>query len=96
MILEGWRVVYPALAHDLDTGVSPRADCLPSEMTEIDLLPDDEEEEVDMLGGLVVFLAGRVPQRGELISHPAGLEFEVREADPRRIKRLHIHVRPTI
>ncbi|MCY4049236.1 MAG: hemolysin family protein [Hyphomicrobiales bacterium] len=66
-----------------------------AEMTGLDLLPDDEEEEVDTLGGLVVFLAGRVPQRGELISHPAGLEFEVREADPRRIKRLLIHIRPT-
>lgn len=65
-----------------------------AEMTGLDLLPDDEEEEVDTLGGLVVFLAGRVPQRGELISHPAGLEFEIREADPRRIKRLYIHVPP--
>ena len=65
-----------------------------AEMTGLDLLPEDEEEEVDTLGGLVVFLAGRVPQRGELITHPAGLEFEVQEADPRRIKRLYIRNAP--
>ena len=65
-----------------------------AEMTGLDLLPAEEEEEVDTLGGLVVFLAGRVPQRGELIAHPAGLEFEVQEADPRRIKRLHIRNAP--
>ena len=64
-------------------------------MTGLDLLPEEEEEEVDTLGGLVVFLAGRVPQRGELIFHPAGLEFEVREADPRRIKRLYIRTKAT-
>jgi CBS domain containing-hemolysin-like protein len=47
-------------------------------------------EEVDTLGGLVFTLAGRVPQRGEVIPHPGGLEFEVLDADPRRIKRLRV------
>jgi Mg2+/Co2+ transporter CorC len=47
-------------------------------------------EDVDTLGGLVFSLAGRVPARGELITHPDGLEFEVLEAEPRRIKRLRI------
>ena len=55
------------------------------------LFPDEHDEHIDTLGGLVVSLAGRVPSRGELISHPAGLEFEVVEADPRRIIRLRIH-----
>ncbi|HEC90657.1 MAG TPA: HlyC/CorC family transporter [Alphaproteobacteria bacterium] len=48
----------------------------------------EEREDIDTLGGLVFFLAGRVPIRGELISHPSGLEFEILDADPRRIKRL--------
>lgn len=48
------------------------------------------EEEVDSLGGLVFTLAGRVPSRGEMIEHPAGLEFEVLDADPRRVKRLRV------
>ncbi len=48
----------------------------------------EEREDIDTLGGLVFFLAGRVPIRGELITHPSGLEFEVLDADPRRIKRL--------
>jgi CBS domain containing-hemolysin-like protein len=54
------------------------------------LLDDEDREDIDTLGGLVFFLAGRVPSRGELISHPSGLEFEVVEADPRRIKRLRL------
>jgi magnesium and cobalt transporter len=49
-----------------------------------------DDEEVDTLGGLVFTLAGRVPQRGEVIPHPGGLEFEVLDADPRRIKRLRV------
>jgi magnesium and cobalt transporter len=54
------------------------------------LLSDDIDEDVDTLGGLVFSLAGRVPGRGELVTHPTGLRFEVMEADPRRIKRLRI------
>jgi magnesium and cobalt transporter len=48
------------------------------------------EEEVDSLGGLVFTLAGRVPSRGEIIEHPSGIEFEVLDADPRRVKRLRV------
>jgi CBS domain containing-hemolysin-like protein len=55
-----------------------------------DLAPADAEEDIDTLGGLVVALAGRVPQRGEVIVHPRGYEFEVLDADPRRIRRLRI------
>jgi magnesium and cobalt transporter len=52
--------------------------------------PVDEDSEIDTLGGLVVSLLGRVPQRGEIVAHPNGTEFEVLEADPRRVKRLLI------
>ena len=55
------------------------------------LLTPEEEEDIDTLGGLVFALLGRVPARGELIRHPAGLEFEVLDADPRRVKKLRIH-----
>ncbi|MGE5268420.1 MAG: hemolysin family protein [Thiohalocapsa sp.] len=51
---------------------------------------DGDEEPVDTLGGLVFTLAGRVPKRGEVIAHPEGIEFEVLEADPRRVKRLRV------
>ncbi len=49
-----------------------------------------DEEEIDTLGGLVVMLSGRVPARGEVVLHPDGPEFEVIDADPRRIKRLRV------
>lgn len=55
-----------------------------------DVATDDEEEDVDTLGGLIFSLAGRVPERGEIIRHPFGIEFEVIDADPRRVKRLRI------
>jgi len=51
-------------------------------------LKEHDEEDIDTLGGLVAFLAGRVPIRGELIIHPSGIEFEVLDADSRRVKRL--------
>jgi CBS domain containing-hemolysin-like protein len=51
---------------------------------------EDFEEEIDTVGGLVATLAGRVPQRGEVIAHPGGYEFEVTDADPRRIKHVRI------
>jgi CBS domain containing-hemolysin-like protein len=50
----------------------------------------DLEEDIETAAGLVTALAGRVPQRGEVIAHPSGLEFEITDADPRRIKRLRI------
>jgi magnesium and cobalt transporter len=49
-----------------------------------------DEEEIDTLGGLVFMLSGRVPARGEVVAHPDGPEFEVIDADPRRIKRLRV------
>ena len=60
-----------------------------------DFASADEEDDVDTLGGLVFTLAGRVPERGEVIHHKSGLEFEVIDADPRRVKRLRIQ-EPTL
>lgn len=59
----------------------------------LDLSPPDQDDDVDTLGGLIFSLLSRVPVRGELVRHPAGIEFEVLEADPRRIKKLRIHLR---
>ncbi|WP_291176792.1 hemolysin family protein [Hyphomicrobium sp.] len=59
------------------------------------LLKPEEEADIDTLGGLVFTIVGRVPARGELIRHAAsGVEFEVLDADPRRVKRLKIHLPP--
>jgi len=56
----------------------------------VNLIVEGLEDDIDTLGGLVVALAGRVPTRGELITHPVGLEIEVIDADPRRVKRLYL------
>jgi CBS domain containing-hemolysin-like protein len=54
------------------------------------LLSDEERSETDTLGGLVFYLAGRVPARGEVLTHSSGMIFEILEADPRRVERLRI------
>lgn len=62
-----------------------------------ELFSDEERANIDTLGGLVFSIAGRVPVRGELLTHTSsGLEFEILDADPRRIKRLRVRVRKPV
>ena len=61
-----------------------------SEALGVNFSRDDEVEEIETIGGFVGFLAGRVPIRGEIITGVENLEFEVLDADPRRVKRLRI------
>ncbi len=63
-----------------------------AETLERTLLLEDSDDDIDTLGGLVFDMIGRVPQRGELIEHPAGLEFEIADADARRIKKIRIKI----
>jgi magnesium and cobalt transporter len=58
------------------------------------LSEEEREQDIDTLGGLVFTLTGHVPTRGETVTHPSGIVFEVIEADPRRIKRLRIRNLP--
>jgi CBS domain containing-hemolysin-like protein len=64
------------------------------ELLGLSLLPEEREEDADSLGGLIVSMLGRVPVRGELLRHPAGIELEILEADPRRVRKIRIHTRP--
>jgi magnesium and cobalt transporter len=59
------------------------------------LTEQERAADIDTLGGLVVSLAGRVPSRGELVTHPSGIAFEVIDADPRRIRRLRLRNLPS-
>ncbi|MEM9145309.1 MAG: hemolysin family protein [Pseudomonadota bacterium] len=63
-----------------------------SEAAGLSLVPEDWDEEADTLGGLVFMMTGRVPTRGEIVTHPMGHEIEVLDADPRRIRRLRLTV----
>ena len=60
------------------------------------LAPEDLGEGIETVAGLVNALAGRVPQRRELIEHPEGFAIEVLVADPRRVKRVRIRRAPTV
>jgi magnesium and cobalt transporter len=53
-------------------------------------LDDEERADIDTVAGLVFFLAGHVPVRGEIITTHGGIEFEVLDADPRRIRWLKV------
>jgi magnesium and cobalt transporter len=54
------------------------------------LTEDEREADIDTVGGLVFTLAGRVPSRGEVVSHSSGLEFRILDSDARRIRRLRV------
>lgn len=85
----------PALVRGEDGTIDADARCPIEDLEEmigLSLIDHEAEDDVDTLGGLVFSLLGRVPLRGEMVRHPAGLEFEVREADPRRIKRMRVHL----
>tara|TARA_X000000950_G_scaffold237113_2_gene288402 strand:+ start:76541 stop:77458 length:918 start_codon:yes stop_codon:yes gene_type:complete len=55
-----------------------------------DMSLSEYEDEIDTLGGVVFAIAGRVPQRGEIIRHPNGVDMEIIDADTRRIRRLRL------
>jgi|TARA_B110000459_G_scaffold94381_1_gene105465 magnesium and cobalt transporter len=57
-------------------------------ISQVKLLKDDDD--TDTIGGLVASIAGRVPQRGEIIKHDSGIVFTILDADPRRIKTIKI------
>jgi CBS domain containing-hemolysin-like protein len=55
------------------------------------LTPEERASSIDTVGGLVFTLAGRVPARNEIITHPhSGMEFQVLDADPRHILKVRV------
>ncbi|WP_417459634.1 hemolysin family protein [Kordiimonas sp.] len=83
--------IIPIEAGGYDADARIEIDELEDELG-IDLLPEEDDEDVDTLGGLVFTLAGCVPEIGEMISHESGYRFEVVDADPRRIYKVRIHI----
>ena len=59
------------------------------------LTEDERDADIDTVGGLVFNLAGRVPSKGEVVSHSSGLEFRILDADGRRLRRLRARRTPT-
>ncbi len=56
----------------------------------IDFITEIENDDIDTLGGLIFSIAGRVPQRGEIIKHKSGTTFEIKDADPMKIKSVKV------
>ena len=88
--------VGPMIVPDKDGGFLADARADLEEVAKVvgtDFAAGKDGEDVDTIGGLVFALVGRIPVRGELVSAPGGYEFEILDADPRRIKRLRISKR---
>jgi len=81
-----WRTL-PGGAYEADARLSLEEF---KEQTGVVLEPPDPEADVDTLAGLAVAMAGHLPQRGEIVAGPDGYEFEILDADPRRVRRLRI------
>ncbi len=81
------------MVQPLDDGLFEADARIPLEQlqAEVDARLIDEDEEVDTLGGLVILLAGRVPEVGDIIDHPSGWRLETIAGDPRRVTRLRLH-----
>jgi len=77
---QGWLVDARTPLEDLEAAIGDG----------VDLAPEEVDEEIDTVAGLVNTLAGRVPQRGERIEHPGGFMIDVMSADPRRVKRVRV------
>ena len=54
------------------------------------LSEDERDADIHTVGGLVFTLAGRVPTKGEVLSHPSGIEFRVLDSDPMHIRRVRV------
>src|SRR5690606_14742045 len=57
----------------------------------IDLHPDDEEVDIDTVGGFILYVHGRVPAQGDVIQSGT-ISFEILEMDGNKIE----HVRMTV
>lgn len=80
---QGWIVDGRAPLEDLEAALGG-----------VDMAPEEVDEEIDTVAGMVTTLAGRVPQRGERIEHPGGFLIDVLSADPRRVKRVRVRRPP--
>lgn len=93
--------ILPQFVHRYDGSFLVDAKFLASECSQklgIDLIKPliaegDDAPEVDTIGGLLAYMLGRLPSKGEIIHHPSNIDFEIIEADPRRIKRIVIRYR---
>ena len=59
-------------------------------VTNVEFLNSYDNDDVDTLGGLIFSITGRVPQRGEIINHISGTTFEIKDADPMKIKSVKV------
>jgi CBS domain containing-hemolysin-like protein len=85
-----------SLIADAKTPISECEDLLGIKLLEPLAEEEGEEPDIETMGGLTMLLAGRMPTRGETLVHPSGVEFDIIEADPRRVKRILIRKQPEI
>ena len=95
--------IFPQIVSKQDGTFIADAKMLISEcedILDVDLLSplednENERPDIETLGGLTLIMAGHMPTRGEIFTHPSGIEFEIADADPRRVKRVIIRKKVT-
>jgi CBS domain containing-hemolysin-like protein len=83
------------LLHKLSGGLYDADARLPLEELQstlkVEFVADVEDaDDIDTVGGLIFYLAGRVPAIGETIAHESGYRFEILDGDPRRVTRVRV------
>ena len=59
------------------------------------LLIQEDEGRIHTLGGWICAYVGRVPLTGEIITHPSGWTFEIRQANPRQVHQIALLQTPS-
>ncbi|MDR2794638.1 MAG: CBS domain-containing protein [Holosporaceae bacterium] len=97
------RGIFPQIITRQDGSFLADAKMLVSECEDIlgvnllkPFLKEGEEPDIETLGGLTMLLAERMPTRGETLQHPSGIEFEIADADLRRVKRIIMRKSPSL
>ena len=58
--------------------------------TGVDFAVAGEKEDVDTVAGFIATIAGRIPDKGEIIALSGEWEFEIVDSDRRRIKLVNL------
>ncbi len=64
--------------------------------THVKLPVPENDEDVDTIGGLIMTYTGRVPVKDEVVRLDESCEFEIVDADPRRIKKVRLYTAPKV
>lgn len=57
---------------------------------ELDIILSEEDGDYETFGGFILSYLDKIPEKGEKIYHPVGIELEILDAEPRKIKSIKV------